>query len=62
LGFSPTTSLGGGAGEMAIRWRSTETIGGAMMGRWFQARGGEIGAEVGAVDNGGALVMPFIGS
>jgi hypothetical protein len=32
------------------------------MGIWFQARGGEIGAEVVAVDNGGALVVPFIGS
>jgi hypothetical protein len=41
---------------------TTEVVGGApiSMGRWFRARGGEIGAEVGAVDNGGALVAPFI--
>jgi hypothetical protein len=62
LGFSPTTSLGGEAGEMATRRRSTEAVGGAMMGRWFQAQGGEIGARVGAVDNEGALIAPFTGS
>jgi hypothetical protein len=52
-----------------VTWRqscgndhTTEVVGGApiSMGRWFRARGGEIGAEVGAVDNGGALVAPFI--
>jgi hypothetical protein len=53
--------LGGGAVEMVTQQRSTEAVGGALMGRWFWARGWEIGAEVGAMDNGGALVVPFIG-
>jgi hypothetical protein len=30
------------------------------MGRWFQTRG-EIEARVDAMDNGGSLVVPFIG-
>jgi hypothetical protein len=47
--------------EMATRQRSTEAPGGAPMGRWFWARGGEIGAKVGVVDNGGAIVVLFIG-
>jgi hypothetical protein len=38
--------LGGGAVEMATRRRSTEVADGALMGTWFQARGGEIGARV----------------
>jgi hypothetical protein len=59
--FSPMTPLGGGAAEMATRWRSTEATGGALMGRWFRAQGEEIGAGVGAVDNGGALIASFIG-
>jgi hypothetical protein len=53
--------LGGGAVEMVTQQRSTEAVDGALMGRWFWARGWEIGAEVGAMDNGGALVVPFIG-
>jgi hypothetical protein len=61
-GFSPMTPLGGRAVEMATRRRSTEVVGGAPMERWFWARGGEIGAGVGAVDNGSALIAPFIGS
>jgi hypothetical protein len=32
------------------------------MGRCFRAQGGEIGAGVGSMNNGGALFMPFIGS
>jgi hypothetical protein len=60
-GFSPMAPLGGGAAEMATRRRSTEAAGGAPMGRWFWAQE-EIGAKVGAVDNGGALVAPLIGS
>jgi hypothetical protein len=59
--FSPMTPLGGGAAEMATRRRSTEATGGALMGRWFRAQGEEIGAGVGAVDNGGAIITPFIG-
>jgi hypothetical protein len=47
--------LGCRAAEMAKQRRSTEAAGGASMGRWFQARGGEIGVGVGAVENGGAL-------
>jgi hypothetical protein len=31
------------------------------MGRLFWTRGGEIEAGVGVVDNGGALIVPFIG-
>jgi hypothetical protein len=55
LEFSPIAPLGSGAAEMARRQRSTEAAGGAPMGRWFRAREGEIGAGVGAVENGGAL-------
>jgi hypothetical protein len=33
------------------RRRSTEAIDGSPMERWFQVRGGYIGARVGAVDN-----------
>jgi hypothetical protein len=47
---------------MTTRWRSTKANGGAPMGRWFWTRGGEIEAEVTAIDNGDALVTPFIGS
>jgi hypothetical protein len=54
--------LGGGAVKMATRRRSTEVAGGALIGRWFRARGGEIGVGVGAVDNGGTLVASFIQS
>jgi hypothetical protein len=32
-GFSPMTSLGGGATEMATRRRSVEAVGGVLMGR-----------------------------
>jgi hypothetical protein len=60
-GFSPMAPLGGGAVEMATRRHSIEAVGVAPMGRWFQMRGWEIGAEVGAVDNGGALIISFIG-
>jgi hypothetical protein len=35
LGFSPIAPLGGGAVEMATRWRSTEVVSGASIGRWF---------------------------
>jgi hypothetical protein len=55
-------TLGGRVAEMATRRRSIEAASGALMGRWFRVRGREIGAEVGAVDNGGALVTPFTGS
>jgi hypothetical protein len=44
---------------MTTQRRSIEAVGGAMMGRWFRARGGEIRAGVDAIDNGGALVTPF---
>jgi hypothetical protein len=54
--------LGGGAAEMATRQHSIEAIGGAPIGRWFWVRGREIGSGVGVMDNGGALVAPFIGS
>jgi hypothetical protein len=50
-GFSPMTPLGGRATEMATRQCSSEAAGGASMGRWFWARGGEIGTGLGAVDN-----------
>jgi hypothetical protein len=60
-GFSPMTPLGGRAAKMAIQRRSTEAVGGAPMGRWFWTQGGKIGARVGAMDNGSALVAPFIG-
>jgi hypothetical protein len=33
LGFSPMAPLGGGAVEIATRWRSAEAAGGAPMGR-----------------------------
>jgi hypothetical protein len=36
-GFSPMAPLGVVAIEMATQRRSIETIGGASMGRWFQA-------------------------
>jgi hypothetical protein len=62
LGFSLMTSHGGEAAEIATRRCSTEAVGGASMGRWFQTRGGEIGVGMGVVDNEGALVMPFIWS
>jgi hypothetical protein len=45
-------SLGGGAIKMVTRQRSIEAVGGAPMGRWFRARGGEIGGGVCVVDNG----------
>jgi hypothetical protein len=54
--------LGGGVAEMATRRRSTEATGGAPIGRWFRVQGGEIEAGVGAVDNEGSLIVPFIGS
>jgi hypothetical protein len=54
--------LGGRAAEMVTRRRSIETAGGALMGRWFQVREGEITAVVGAMDNAGALTALFIGS
>jgi hypothetical protein len=60
--FSPMTSLGAEAAEMVTRQCSTKASSGAPMRRWFRVREGEIGAGVGAVDNGGALVAPFIGS
>jgi hypothetical protein len=47
---------------MATCRRSIEAAGGAPMERWFRARGGDNEARVGAVDNGGALITPFIGS
>jgi hypothetical protein len=56
------TLLEGGAAELVTRRRLIEAVGGASMGRWFLARGGQIGAGVGALDNRGALVIPFIGS
>jgi hypothetical protein len=56
------TPLGGRATEMVKQRCLTETAGGATMGRWFRACGGEIETGVGAVDNGGALVVPFTGS
>jgi hypothetical protein len=62
LGFSPMASLGGGTAEMDTRQCSIDVAGGALIERWFRTRGGEIGAEVDAVDNGGALITPFIGS
>jgi hypothetical protein len=59
-GFSPMTPLRDRATEMATRRLSTEAPDGAPMEIWFWARGGEIGARVGAVDNGGAIVTLFI--
>jgi hypothetical protein len=59
--FSPMMPFGCGAAEMVTLRRSIEAAGGALMGRWFRAQGGEIGAGVGALDNWGALVAPFIG-
>jgi hypothetical protein len=44
-GFSPMAPLGGGATKIATRRSSTEAAGGASMGRWFWARGGEIEAR-----------------
>jgi hypothetical protein len=43
--FSPMVPLGGRAAEMVTQRRSTEAAGGALMGRWFWARGGEIRAR-----------------
>jgi hypothetical protein len=60
-GFSSIVPLGVGATEIATRHRLTEAVGGASMRRWFRTRVGEIGAEMDVVDNGGALVAPFIG-
>jgi hypothetical protein len=60
-GFSPMVPLGGRTVEMTTRQRSTEVAGGAQMGRWLWARGGDIGVGVGAVDNGGGLISLFIG-
>jgi hypothetical protein len=62
LGFSPIVPLGGRVAETATRRCSIEAASGAPMGRWFRVRGGEIGAGVDAVDNGGALIAPFIGA
>jgi hypothetical protein len=59
-GFSPMAPLGGGAAEMVGRWCSIEAADGALMGRWFWARGEEIGARVGVMENV-ELSMPFIG-
>jgi hypothetical protein len=61
-GFLPMAPLGGGATEMATRRHSIEAVRGAPIGRWFWVRGREIGSGVGVMDNGGALVAPFIGS
>jgi hypothetical protein len=47
---------------MATRRCSIEAAGGAPMERWFRTRGGDNEARVGAVDNEGALIAPFIGS
>jgi hypothetical protein len=49
--LSPISPLGDEAVEMVTRRRSTEAIDGSPMERWFQVRGGYIGARVGAVDN-----------
>jgi hypothetical protein len=49
-----------GAAEMATRRCSTEAAGGAPMERWFWVRGCEIRARVGAGDNEGAIIAPFI--
>jgi hypothetical protein len=46
---------------MVTRRCSIEATGGAPMERWFWARGGDNEARVGAVDNKGALIAPFIG-
>jgi hypothetical protein len=43
--------------EMTTRQHSIEVADGALMGRWFWARGGEIGAGVSVKDNEGVLVM-----
>jgi hypothetical protein len=56
------TQLRGRVVEMVTQRRSTKAVSDVLMGRWFWVRGGEIGAGMGAVDNGGALVTPFIGS
>jgi hypothetical protein len=60
-GFLPMAPLGGATAEMSTRRRSTKVDDGAPMGRWFWARGGEIGTGVSAIDNGAALVALFIG-
>jgi hypothetical protein len=51
--------LGSRAVEMVKQRCSTKVAGGATMTRWFRTRGGEIGTEVGAVDNGSTLVVSF---
>jgi hypothetical protein len=51
----------GATAKMSTRRRSTKVDDGAPMGRWFWARGGEIGTGVSAIDNGAALVALFIG-
>jgi hypothetical protein len=51
--------LGSRAVEMVKQRCSTKAADGATMARWFRVRGGEIGTGVGAVDNGGTLVVPF---
>jgi hypothetical protein len=58
-GLTPMAPLGSRAVEMVKQRCSTKVAGGATMARWFRARGGEIGTGVGAVDNGGTLVVPF---
>jgi hypothetical protein len=46
---------------MTTRRHSIEAVGGAPLGRSFRVPGGEIGAGLGVVDNGDALITPFIG-
>jgi hypothetical protein len=55
-------SLGSRAAEIVKQRCSTEATGGATMERWFRVCGGEIGTGMGAMDNGGALVVPLTGS
>jgi hypothetical protein len=61
IGVLAMAPLRGGAMEMATGLCSIEVTSGASMGRWFEARGGEIGARVDAVNIGGALVAHLIG-
>jgi hypothetical protein len=61
LGFSPIAPLEGGTVKMATPRCSTKAVGGPSIGRRFQVRGGEIGANVSVDDNGGALIVSFIG-
>jgi hypothetical protein len=58
-GLTPMAPLGSRAVEMVKQRCSTKAADGATMARWFRVRGGEIGTGVGAVDNGGTLVVPF---